>query len=219
MHWQNGSDGFNAFVIKGLDLGKTAIHFAQLADRAHLLFDKEQAELTRMALKRQAGFSSGRWCAHQAQAQLALTPQAVGRAKRAPVWPDGVHGSITHTERIAAAVVSLDRHVGIDLERLNRLHEGLYKTLFTENEKAALSHAGQHADSIMFSAKESGYKAVYPLGHQFIGFHEAEISLNQNEQTFSIRYLGDHKPNEALNRGQGYWQIADAHVLTLFVID
>lgn len=219
MHWQNGSDGFDAFVIEGLELGKTAIHFAQLADRGDQLFDEERAELARMAPRRHAGFSSGRWCAHQAQAQLALTPQPVGRVKRVPLWPDDVHGSITHTEKIAAAVVSLERHMGIDLEQLGRLHEGLYKTLFTENEKAALSQSGEHADSIMFSAKESGYKAIYPLGQQFIGFHEAEISLNQNQRTFSIRYLGDHKPNEALNNGQGYWQIADAHVLTLFVID
>lgn len=219
MHWQDESDGFSAFVINGLNLEATALRFARLADRAHLLFDEERAELSRMAPKRQVSFSSGRWCAHQAQRQLGLTPQPIGRVGRVPVWPQKLCGSITHSKEIAVAAVSLERHIGVDLEQLGRLHAGLHNTLFTAREKATLSQYGQHADAIMFSAKESGYKAIYPLGRQFIGFHEAEINLNQTQQTFSIDYIGAHGPNKALNKGRGYWQIADAHILTLFVID
>ena len=68
----------------------------------------------------------------------------------------------------------------------------------------------------MFSAKEAGYKAIFPVGKEFVGFKEAEIVLDEAAQTFKIRYLGDHEPNKALNGGEGRWAIALDHVFTFF---
>lgn len=218
MHWQDESDGFGEFVIESLDLADTAIMFAGVCDRVEQLFPEEQDELEPMAPKRKAGFSSGRWCAHRAQETLGLMPTPVQRENRAPVWPNGLNGSITHTDQFAGAIVSRNHAVGIDLEQLDRLHDGLHKTLFTENELELLGNYDQNADTIMFSAKEAGYKAVFPIGQEFIGFHEAEIHLNENAQTFIIDYIGEHNPNEILNTGRGYWRIAHDHVFTLFVI-
>jgi 4'-phosphopantetheinyl transferase EntD len=71
----------------------------------------------------------------------------------------------------------------------------------------------------MFSAKEAGYKAIFPYGRRFIGFHDARIELDLSQQQFRVRYLGDHKPNSLLDSGIGYWHCADGHVLTIFVLE
>lgn len=218
MHWQEESDGFAEFVIEGLVLGNTAICFAKVCDRVDQLFAEERAELSQMARKRKAAFSTGRWCAHRAQEALGGTSSAIKRVKRVPLWPAGISGSITHTDVYAGAVVSSDQAVGVDLEQLDRLHDGLHKTLFTEKERLLLDEYRPGADTIMFSAKEAGYKAVFPIGQAFIGFHEAEIALDENSQTFVIDYVGNHEPNNVFSRGVGYWRIAYNHVFTLFVI-
>lgn len=207
---------FSELLPTGFTMANTAITFATIKDRVDELSHAERAELHPMAPKRQAGFSTGRYCAARAQDLLGQAPQPVRRKDRVPIWPDGLWGSITHTEEIAAAVASIDKSVGIDLEELDRMHEGLHKTLFTERELDALSGYDSVADTIMFSAKEAGYKAIYPIGKKFIGFHDAEIELDEASMTFRIRYLGDHKPNEALNDGEGRWSVALDHVFTIF---
>lgn len=216
MQWQSENDRFDALRPEGLDLGGSALVITEVADRTAQLSSEEQGELAPMAPKRKAGFSSGRYCAAQAQALLHLPVMPVLRNERVPVWPEGIWGSITHTDRLAAAVVSVKHSIGIDLEQLDRLHEGLYETLFTERELDDLSGYGPAADTIMFSAKESGYKAIYPIGKKFIGFQEAEIVLNEDTQTFTIEYRGDHAPNKHLNTGQGFWTVAHDHVFTIF---
>ena len=71
----------------------------------------------------------------------------------------------------------------------------------------------------MFSAKEAGYKAIYPLGQRFIGFHEARIELDLARQQFRIKYLGSHTANKLLDAGTGYWHRGQDHVLTIFTLD
>ena len=87
--------------------------------------------------------------------------------------------------------------------------------LFTENERKVVE---EKTATMMFSAKEAGYKAIYPIGQQFIGFKEAEIELDPASQQFRIKYLGRHKPNKLLEKGKGYWQLIDNQLMTLFTI-
>ncbi len=218
MQWHFTDDCLAGFQLD-LDLAECAIVFTHVQDLTASIFSEEQQELNVMAPKRQSAFSSGRWCARAAQELLGLPPQPVLREKRVPKWPQGIHGAITHSKEIAAAAVSLKAHIGVDIEQLDRLHEGLHRTVFTKPEMRALQTLGEEGATIMFSAKESGYKAVYPIGQSFIGFQEAEITLNEDDCTFSIDYLGDHPPNEALNDGIGYWRVHQDHVLTMFVIN
>jgi 4'-phosphopantetheinyl transferase EntD len=90
--------------------------------------------------------------------------------------------------------------------------------LFTEAEKQHISQLGADAATVIFSAKEAGYKAIYPIGRQFIGFLEAEIQIHPQTQTFDIRYLGEHPPNMQLNEGKGFWREHNGQVMTLFVL-
>jgi len=224
MNWQFLSPKLNGFETEILGADQTACVISSVQDYRQELHPKEAKELASMAEIRQIGFSSGRYCAQRAQASLGLDIQPVGRSQRVPIWPDHCVGSISHSTTIAAALVSKNfKSVGIDIEETGRVEEKLYRILFTEFEKELISqsnpaHSGLDAAAIIFSAKEAGYKAIYPLGRKFIGFQEAEILLQPEQQTFSIRYLGKHEPNKALNAGKGYWQIHAGHVLTIFTI-
>jgi 4'-phosphopantetheinyl transferase EntD len=168
------------------------------------------------AVRRQRTFSSGRHCVRLAQRFLGLGEHAILAENRAPVWPDGV-GSISHTDEYAVATLGRgSTSVGVDIEEVGRVHEDMWRVVFTEAERSTLD---PELAAVAFSAKEAGYKAIYPIGRKFIGFHEAEININKNTQTFTIRYLGDHEPNQALGRGRGWFSAASGHVLTYFSID
>ena len=72
--------------------------------------------------KRQAEYLAGRLCAREALRRVTGQPgvPAVG-ADRAPQWPLGVVGSITHGDNWAAALVAQReqwRALGLDVERL-----------------------------------------------------------------------------------------------------
>ncbi len=189
--------------------------------RGHLL-PGESETMGRMAEVRQLGFSSGRHCAHLAQGLLGLTPESVLREERVPVWPAGSVGAITHSDAIAAAVASTTHQgVGIDVEATGRVEESMYRILFTGEEQAELTRLAQavdEPDTLMFSAKEAVYKAIYPTGRKYIGFREVEVHLNPDRRTFTMSYLGEHAPNRAMTRGIGYWTTGVGHVLTLFFI-
>ncbi len=219
MEWQLSDPAYDGFRTGLPRLAGAAIAMAPVADYRANLFPAEEAELGVMAEVRQLGFSSGRHCAHLAQSLLGLTPAAVLREDRVPIWPAHSVGSITHSGKIAAAMASNSySSVGLDIEETGRVGEKLHRILFTDAEKERLTQYDFDAATVMFSAKEAGYKAIYRIGQAFIGFTEAMIELNPDKQTFTIEYLGDHEPNKALQTGHGYWQQHLDHILTVFVI-
>lgn len=139
--------------------------------------------------KRKAEFVAGRYCAHTALSQLdnttASTPGAtigVG-ANREPLWPKGVVGSITHTHGYASAVVahcSKVRGVGVDSETwINPESEDVSRLILTGREGHAdhlqLFDSARHHLTLVFSAKESLFKCLFPLVNRFFDFHSAVI--------------------------------------------
>lgn len=134
--------------------------------------------------KRQAEYLAGRLCARQALLRLTGVPgvPAVGE-DRAPQWPAGVVGSITHGDGWAAALVGqadtwrglgLDTELLIPAERAGRLAEQiltpaeLRRLPGTPGEQAWLT-------SLTFSFKESLFKALYPLVGRRFWFHAAAL--------------------------------------------
>jgi 4'-phosphopantetheinyl transferase EntD len=207
------------------DLPDTAVTIAPIQDYRAQLIGDEHLCLESMAEQRQIEFSSGRYCLHQCQNLLDLKPAAILRKSRHPIWPTKNYiGSISHCDIAAAAIISSqNRSIGLDIERTSRVGVKVLDTLFTAKEKQAFellaNKSNEYLPGIAFSAKESGYKAIYPIGGEFIGFQEAEIRLDLQTNTFYIDYLGEYPPNRALNSGHGYWQVQGEYVLTIFVIN
>ena len=218
MHWIYADEALAGFQIDSLEIEQSAIAFAVVDDFSDSLHQEESERAESMGERHIRTYSSGRHCVRMVQEDLRIAQDAIHWQDRMPVWPEGV-GSITHSDLVAAASLALPGSgvtgIGIDIEESERLGQELWHKVFTPNE---LTKMRTEDAVICFSAKEAGYKAIYPTGLEFIGFQEAEIELDQAKQEFAIRYLGDHKPNKALEQGRGYYQFHHGHVFTLFVI-
>lgn len=134
----------------------------------------------RVVPQREAEFIAGRMAARAAMADLGLPPQAVPRgADRAPIWPEGLCGSLTHTGGLALAVVMRQGAAspGIDLEPAEDLPPEVIPAILTRAERlwAARQPRPGLAARLVFVAKEAGYKAQYPLSRSLLGFQEAEF--------------------------------------------
>ncbi|MEZ4403239.1 MAG: 4'-phosphopantetheinyl transferase superfamily protein [Kofleriaceae bacterium] len=162
------------------------------APRPSPLWPAEAAAIAGAAPGRVAEFARGRDCARAALAALGLAPGAIGRASsRAPVWPAGVVGSITHCPGYTAAAVArapVVTSVGIDAEPNQPLPEGVLATVATTAERAALAGLppGVAWDRLLFAAKESVYKAWWPLTGRWLGFEDATVTISA-AGTFAAR--------------------------------
>jgi enterobactin synthetase component D len=155
--------------------------------------------LHRAVLKRQVEFMAGRICAQQAiEALTGQKPDDIpAQPDRAPGWPPGIVGAITHTTHYAAALVASDRHyqgIGIDCEGIvSAANLNLQRHICRPQELDALQAAQpewspEHLLTLVFSAKESLFKCLYPQVGQFFGFAAARvIDLDPRHETFVIQ--------------------------------
>jgi phosphopantetheine--protein transferase-like protein len=157
-----------------------------------LLWDEELAYVRSAVPKRRAEFGTARVCAREALGRLGLAPVAlVPGSDRAPVWPRGVVGSITHTQDDCAVVLHRSppmQSVGVDVEMLNGLDEELFATVLTARERSwTISHGRERREdlaALLFSAKEAYYKCQYPLSRTFLDFHDVEIEVDLDTKRF-----------------------------------
>ncbi|HZX26269.1 MAG TPA: 4'-phosphopantetheinyl transferase superfamily protein, partial [Telluria sp.] len=139
--------------------------------------------------KRQAEFFGGRLCAAAALAEHGCVAAPIGIGPlSAPLWPAGFTGSITHTRKVAAAVAFPSKGrggVGIDLEEIDEVAatDGLEGLVMTVGERERLRLVeGMDAPTrlaLVFSAKESFFKAAAPSVGRYFGFEAIEfVSAN-----------------------------------------
>ncbi|MFC5697583.1 4'-phosphopantetheinyl transferase [Pseudomonas sp. GCM10022186] len=143
------------------------------------------ANIQRSVAKRQTEFLAGRLCARAALLALTGRPEVPALGEdRAPVWPSGITGSISHSHGLASALVASSekwRGLGLDLEeplatrRALRLAEEILTP--AELQRLADLPPEQQAERITltFSLKESLFKALYPLVGKRFYFHDAEL--------------------------------------------
>lgn len=148
------------------------------------MYPQELELVSASAPLRRRTFASGRYCARAALAEAGLPPVKLLRAADgAVVWPEGVIGSVSHTNEWAVAAVAVRDmsealSLGVDLERIQLLEAGVLRLVATPAERAELDESGSedwHATAL-FSLKESLYKCLRPVCGRFIEFAEVEIS-------------------------------------------
>jgi 4'-phosphopantetheinyl transferase EntD len=163
-------------------------------------FPGEEDLVARAVHGRRREFITARRCAREALGHLGYPPAPIRPgARREPRWPAGVVGSITHCAGYRAAAVApatVVAGVGIDAEPYGPLPDGVLDTVTTEDEPTLLAglvgtHASVHWDRLLFSAKESVYKAWYPLTGRWLGFDDARLSIDPAAATFTARVLVD----------------------------
>jgi 4'-phosphopantetheinyl transferase EntD len=159
------------------------------------LYPEEAAEVRAAVDSRRKEFSTGRFCARQALRKLGLPASPIPRGpNREPLWPAGVVGSIAHCAGFCAAAAALDidmAAIGIDIEIHDELPDEVRKLVLT-HEQAWLADAtkGVHWDRVLFSAKESVYKAWFPLTAEWLDFDDVAVMLDPAEGTFYARLIG-----------------------------
>ncbi|GIM89180.1 4'-phosphopantetheinyl transferase family protein [Paractinoplanes toevensis] len=157
------------------------------------LYPVEEQVVAKAVPKRRREFATGRWCARQALHQLGVPPAPILPAERgAPGWPPGIAGSITHCDGYRAAVVTrLDAYasVGVDAEPDEPLPPGVLEAISLPEERAQLT-GRPGRDRLLFCAKESIYKAWFPLARRWLDFTEARVELREGG-TFSAEILVD----------------------------
>ena len=163
---------------------KPKIYFQDKIDEK--LF-KQELEICKnyKAKKRVNEFTIGRLAGRKALKALSISNFPILKSQSgAAIWPDGVYGSISHSNNKAAAVAAKDFNlIGIDLEYLKKeLNINLKKRVCTENEKKWVGDDKKKLLSI-FSTKEAIYKAYYPI--RKLRFKDVE--LTKNEKGFSVK--------------------------------
>ncbi|MBF8748076.1 4'-phosphopantetheinyl transferase superfamily protein [Pseudomonas putida] len=199
-------------------------------DPAHLAADDFQragitpsTSLQRSVAKRQAEYLAGRVCARAALQRLDGRDYVPGTDEdRAPIWPAGIHGSITHGKGWAAAVVAAEgscRGLGLDQEALldEARAERLLGEILTPAEVERLDHSQlAMAVTLTFSLKESLFKALYPLTRQRFYFEHAEVLTWCADGQARLRLLTDLSPEWRYGvELQAQFNVHDGHLLSL----
>lgn len=183
------------------------------------LAEAERTQVAGAGAKRQREFAAGRRAAREALARLGIGDfPLLNDADRAPVWPAGIVGSITHCKGLCAVAVAsetLARSLGLDAEGAAPLSPRLVDRICTPAESDRLAGLprtpGLDWAKLTFSAKESVYKCYFPLARRVIGFRDVEINFGAGDGRFEARLLGaDADGADAARRFQGRFDV-DAH--------
>ncbi|MFF9124048.1 4'-phosphopantetheinyl transferase [Streptomyces sp. NPDC014889] len=198
------------------------------------LHPEEQAVVAQAVDKRRREFAGVRACARLAMEKLGVPPQPVLPGERgAPRWPDGLTGSMTHCVgyRAAALVRTTDlASLGIDAEPHAPLPDGVLATIALPAEQRRLAqlatlHPGVHWDRLLFSAKESVYKAWFPLTREWLDFEEADIEVGTPAGPalhggFRARLLvpGPVVDGRRVGHFEGRWTVVQGLVVTAVAV-
>jgi 4'-phosphopantetheinyl transferase EntD len=183
------------------------------------LYLEEEAFIRFAVLKRRREFALSRTCARRALTKLGIAPGPILSApNRAPIWPPGVIGSITHCDSYTAAAVCWDdqlRSLGIDAEINQPLPEGVLALITSPGEQVTLNRLLDpviHWDRLLFSAKESMFKAWFPVARRWLDFLEAEVTIDPVNLTFRGELLVESPPTGSLLEGR--FRVSGSHLLT-----
>lgn len=221
------------------------------------LHPQEWALAETLAPVRRLAFVAGRLAAHAAMQRMQHMQQAAATAptrsgasrapfspashavlrtaRGAPAFPPGTVGSISHTRRLAVALVRADPapnlHIGVDIETLSdpdreQHRPDLAPRILTANERRMLPpHAvdgritREYLDAvrIRFSLKEAVYKAIDPWVQRHVRFQEVETTLHDDGTATVRALLPESADGGSLARRlaiTGWWMHVEGHCVT-----
>jgi len=160
------------------------------------LFSEERAYVSKAVESRAREFATARSLARHALGRLGVPATPIGRGSAGqPTWPSGTIGSITHCAGYRAAAVARSTQLqtlGIDAEIDDALPPEVVASVLVAEEIDWIEKAGplHHWDRVLFSAKESVYKAWFPLTLRWLDFSEVAVHIDPAAGTFCVRPIG-----------------------------
>lgn len=203
----------------GLDLSKTQ----------HLHIDQELEHPLKIAqarVERKNEYLCGRVLAQAVlNHHFGLDQPITSMHEHLPIWPSHVLGSISHSQnKLIVALSNNAIYLGIDIEywvTSEFAQESAHLVLTPSEFNLWKTRACEFFDfarylSLIFSVKESLYKAVYPTAKQYIDFLEASIvDINFENQTLTLNFLPEIQHRyQLLERYDGGWTIEQDHIMT-----
>jgi 4'-phosphopantetheinyl transferase EntD len=193
------------------------------------LLPEEEVAVSRAIARRRDEFATGRACARAALELLGLSRQAIPMGPEGePRWPVGIVGSITHCDGYRACAVAREADVaaiGIDAEPNRPLPEGLLADVAFGDEPALVrrlagAEPGVSWDRVLFSAKESVYKAWFPRARRRLGFEQVALTIDRRAGTFlaDLPAPGLPLPDGELGAMPGRWAVDDGIVVTAVAV-
>lgn len=202
----------------GALLPPTVLCDGRLGDDASLALPEEIAAAAPMVQKRALEYLTGRTCARGLLRRLGFADAPlIADETRAPPWPDGVVGSISHTDGVVIAAVGLASDwfgLGIDVERRDAVHGKLEKYIATTTESERLAHI-PHWRTIAFSSKESIFKALNPRTGLWLEFREVEIA-SLDDGVFRAHVNARDRAPFAV---QGRYAVGEQYVFSTVALD
>ena len=139
---------------------------------------------------------------------------------RAPQWPPGIAGALSHNSDTALCAVHRESGlggVGLDVETLlsDVRAEELWGAIVSPAERETLLREALPFNELLtltFSAKESLFKALYPQVRCYFDFLDARmVAVDTQRQTFVLALLKTLTPNcPAGRRFNGrFWREGD----------
>jgi 4'-phosphopantetheinyl transferase EntD len=200
---------------------------SELGNKRWTPFPEETVTLATAVDKRRREFAAGRACARQAFAALGLPSVAIPSGPdRAPIWPLGVVGSITHSSSWCVAAVALQSDgfisIGVDIEEAIPLEEAFASDICTRFEidwleRQPVGRRGLLLKAV-FSAKECAYKCQYPLTKKFLEYDAMCVELDADAGWFSAHFEIDVHPFKAGSRLDGRISFAGSHIATALAL-
>jgi 4'-phosphopantetheinyl transferase EntD len=163
------------------------------------MFPTEAAVVAGAGAERRREFATVRYCARKALGRIGVPAVPIlPDADRAPRWPPGVVGSMTHCDGYRAAVVARSddlRCVGIDAEPHDAMPADALGLVLRDDERARLrgpadARPDLHWDRILFCAKEAVFKAWFPLTRRWLDFTDVSTTV-LIDGTFEARLQAD----------------------------
>lgn len=177
--------------------------------------------LARAVPKRRAEYLAGRVLARQLLAPLGFADFTLARGEdRAPQWPPGIAGALSHNSHTALCAVHRESGlggVGLDVETLlsDERAEELWSAIVSPAEREALLGETLPFNALLtltFSAKESLFKALYPQVRCYFDFLDARMTaVDVQRQTFVLELLKTLTPHYAAGRrfSGHFWREGD----------
>ncbi len=142
---------------------------------------------------RRAEFAAGRAAATIAMRAIGWPDAPIPMGDdRAPVWPAGLTGSISHTRTVCLAIVApvhAASALGLDIEPEHALSPDLWDEVCLPAERRLIATAPDPAAmaTLIFCAKEAVYKAQYPWTRQMFGFDRLAVVIGADH--FAATFL------------------------------
>lgn len=185
--------------------------------------------LHKASVKRKSEFLAGRYCARKSLTRWRMQDETIGIGEgRYPIWPSGIVGSISHCHGYAVAVTAnVDDvlTVGLDAEDVAK-EETINQILgmvINQNEVALLKKPSRRevVFTLIFSMKESFFKAIYPIVKFYFDFQAISI-IDIDWERGSVLVELNQQLNMRFTKGSvfsgRFKMLTDDRVVTLFQI-